>query len=72
MTLNEFRIEKKWTFKELGAALGVSTSRAWYLCQAPDDQRQRTPEKEEMERIIALSEGRVEPNSFYNLPQRAA
>lgn len=63
MKLKDWRVEKGWTQIELAAELDVTTSSVlrW-------EKGDRDPDSATKRRIFILSEGRVEPNDFYDMP----
>jgi len=68
MTLAEFVKATSIPLDELAAKIGdcsVSGLRKWI-------NRERIPQKDQMERIVAATDGQVLPNDFYDLPKAEA
>lgn len=63
--LEAWRRDQKMTLDQLGAALGVTPEAAGRYC------RGRIPRPAIMERVFAVTEGAVQPNDFYKLPEGA-
>ena len=60
MTLNAWRLAHKLSFAALAQALGRSRAHAFRLCR-----KGQLPDRADMTRIQALTEGAVTPNDFY-------
>jgi hypothetical protein len=63
MTLDAWRIARKLSFAALAQALGRSRAHAFRLCR-----KGQLPDRADMTRIQALTEGAVTPNDFYAAP----
>ena len=66
MKLNEYRINKKWSYGQLAMMTGASHAtvvRRWCLpCSHPNSM---IPDRKFMLEIIRLTNGAVQPNDFY-------
>ncbi len=66
MTLDQWRIKKRLSYKKLAKLLGAphaTVARRWCL---PTDHKDRVvPSKKYMQRVVQLSDGSVTPNDFY-------
>ena len=67
MLLAEWRKAKGWTQRELALVLQVSTPSV-----ASWEQRLKVPAAQHLVRIYCLSDGAVQPNDFYDLPDLSA
>ena len=66
MTLDQYRINKDWSYSELARQLGAShatVARRW--CLKFDDNNRLIPNQEFMDRIVLKTGGEVMPNDFY-------
>ena len=66
MTLEQYRLEKGWTYAELANALGAShatIARRWCLRHTSKDRL--IPSVKYMDRIMLLTASAVMPNDFY-------
>jgi len=66
MTLDQYRINKDWSYSELARQLGAShatVARRW--CLGFDDKDRLIPNQAFMNRIVLKSGGEVMPNDFY-------
>ena len=66
MTLEQYRLEKGWTYAELANALGAShatMARRWCLRHTSKDRL--IPSPKYMDRIMLLTASSVMPNDFY-------
>jgi transcriptional regulator with XRE-family HTH domain len=66
MTLEQYRLEKGWTYAELANALGAShatIARRWCLRHTSKDRL--IPSPKYMDRIMLLTASSVMPNDFY-------
>lgn len=63
MTLNEWRTGQGLTVAELAQRIETAPTSASRYCR-----HAQIPRRAEMIRIYRLTHGRVEPNSFYDLP----
>lgn len=71
-TLENWRQAKGLTYQQLATLLGVTWTTAWAYCQTPEHARSLAPRKPIMERLLAVTEGAVDPATFYRSPQREA
>lgn len=62
MNLTEYRKKEKKTQTQIAEELGVSQSNI-----ASWENGTRTPTRENMQRIIAYTNGEVQPNDFYEV-----
>lgn len=70
MTLEQWRKQKKLSYSKLAKLLGASHAtivRRWCLSEGEKDRM--IPSAKYMQRIVLLTDGRVQPNDYY-LPQR--
>tara|TARA_R100000808_G_scaffold4772_1_gene15118 strand:- start:89 stop:301 length:213 start_codon:yes stop_codon:yes gene_type:complete len=66
MTLNEYRIEKGWSYSHLARQIGCShatVARRW--CLSPEEPAFMFPGKKYMSLIKIVTNGMVQPNDFY-------
>ena len=66
MTLEQYRLEKGWTYAQLADALGAShatIARRWCLRHTSKDRL--IPSPKYMDRIMLLTASSVMPNDFY-------
>ena len=66
MTLEQYRLEKGWTYAELANALGAphaTVARRWCLRHTSKDRL--IPSVKYMDRIMLLTASSVMPNDFY-------
>jgi len=66
MTLEQFRKNKGWSYQKLAEMLGcnhATIARRWCLPVA--DENRKIPHPRYMARIVDLTSGAVQPNSFY-------
>tara|TARA_R100000234_G_scaffold71117_1_gene43726 strand:- start:505 stop:726 length:222 start_codon:yes stop_codon:yes gene_type:complete len=66
MHLNDYRLKKGWHYTDLARLVGVKHAtivRRW--CLPFDDKERLIPRQENMDKIIALTDGEVMPNDFY-------
>lgn len=74
MTLEEWRLDKGYTFEKLGEKYGVGPATAWRHCQPMGAKHAKLPSPPMMKRIVRLTAGMVTPNDFYSalIPTLAA
>ena len=66
MTLDEYRIEKKLSYRKMAQLLDVGHAtivRRW--CLPPSHPQRVLPRPEYMERLLHYTNGAVQPNDFY-------
>ena len=66
MTLDQYRINKDWSYSELARQLGAShatVARRW--CLKYDDKQRLIPNQHFMNCIVLKTGGEVMPNDFY-------
>jgi hypothetical protein len=66
MTLDQYRMQKNWSYTELARQLGAShatVARRW--CLTFDDKSRLIPNQEYMSNIMIKTNGAVMPNDFY-------
>lgn len=66
MTLEQYRLEKGWTYAQLANALGAThatIARRWCLRHTSKDRL--IPSPKYMDRIMLLTDSAVMPNDFY-------
>ncbi len=66
MTLDQWRVRQKLSYNKLAKLLGAShatIARRW--CQPTGAKDRMIPSPKYMERIVLLTDGRVQPNDFY-------
>lgn len=62
MKLSEWREEREWTQERLAEELGCTALTVYRY-----ETGRRMPDREAMEKIFFVTEGKVEPNDFYPL-----
>lgn len=66
--LDDFRRKKGWSYSELGRRLGVKRpANARRHCLPAAHAEFRMPDDSTMRKIVAVSDGQVTPNDFYEL-----
>tara|TARA_R100001460_G_scaffold94914_1_gene137041 strand:+ start:1476 stop:1697 length:222 start_codon:yes stop_codon:yes gene_type:complete len=68
MTLDEFRNQKGWSYTKLAQKTGcahAAVARRW--CLPPDHPNHSVPATRFMRVIADMTDGEVQPNSFYAL-----
>jgi len=68
MTLDDFRKNQGWSYSKLADAVGAShatIARRW--CLPAGNVQRKIPHPTYMSRIVALTGGLVQPNSFYDV-----
>jgi len=68
MTLDEYRQKKGWSYSRLASELGAShatIARRW--CLPASNEQRKIPHPFYMSRIVSMTDGLVQPNSFYEL-----
>lgn len=72
MTLDEWRLHRSLTYRELGKLIGCPVGMAYAYCLEPQATESRLPGFDRMRRIHEISSGQVTPNDFYDLPSLPA
>jgi len=71
--LEALRNKRNWSYRQLGEAVGLDAPQnSRRYCLDPDDPEFRRPRPEHMVKIYVISDGEVQPNHFYKLPELAA
>tara|TARA_R100001440_G_scaffold26070_2_gene42386 strand:+ start:1031 stop:1246 length:216 start_codon:yes stop_codon:yes gene_type:complete len=66
MTLEQYRLDKGWTYAELANKLGAShatIARRW--CLRHNNKEKLIPSPKYMDRIMLMTDSAVMPNDFY-------
>lgn len=64
--------DRSLDFRKAASLLGCSHETVRLVCLPFDDAGRRIPGKELMQKIVALTEGEIDPNSFYGISADAA
>lgn len=69
ISLDEWRLRRGLTYRGLGELIGCRVKLAFAYCQDPGTDKFNRPGDVNMARIYVITDGDVQPNSFYRLPK---